>query len=118
MASTRQTELNMLDGPVLPPQPGQLVPLGRSQARGRLIPPALLPVSRSDPRADRLRGRLELSGKILGRPSGTDQINHLTAELRRIRRMRLGHQEHLWRKLQGVHQTGSIPVVRAERSCQ
>jgi aryl-alcohol dehydrogenase-like predicted oxidoreductase len=23
--------------------------------------------------------------------------------------MRFGHQEHLWRKLQGVHQTGSIP---------
>ena len=23
--------------------------------------------------------------------------------------MSLGHQEHLWRKLQGVHRTGSIP---------
>ena len=24
--------------------------------------------------------------------------------------MTFGHQEHLWRKLQGVHRTGSIPV--------
>ena len=34
-------------------------------------------VSRSDPRADRLRDQLELSGKIFGRPSRTDQINIL-----------------------------------------
>ena len=25
--------------------------------------------------------------------------------------MSLGHQEHLWRKLQGVHRTGSIPLL-------
>ena len=38
---------------------------------------------------------------------GTNQIDHLTAKLRRIPRMGSGHQEHLWQKLQGVHETGS-----------
>ena len=29
--------------------------------------------------------------------------------------MSLGHQEHLWRKLQGVHQNGSIPPAERAR---
>ena len=54
-------------------------------------------------------GRLELSGKIIRIATCTNKADHLTAELRRIRRARLGPREHLWQKPQGVHRTGSIP---------
>ena len=30
--------------------------------------------------------------------------------------MGFGHQEHLWRKLQGVHRTGAIPIEHAVKS--
>ncbi len=63
------------------------------------------------PGADRLGGRLELAGKLVGTATGTHQVGHLAAELRRIGSTRSGHQEHLWRKLQRVHQTGSIPLI-------
>ena len=39
----------------------------------------------------------------------SDGETHLTANFRRIRRTGSGYQEHLWRKLQGAHETGAIP---------
>ena len=66
----------------LAPQPDEFVTLGGRQARGGLFPAALLLVGLGDPVADRLRGGLELSGKVLWRASGTDQLDHLTAKLR------------------------------------
>ncbi len=65
--------------PVLAPQPGQLVALGRAQAitcRGRSVAPfpaALLAASGSNPLADRLRGWLELLGQADGIAPGTGQ---------------------------------------------
>jgi hypothetical protein len=39
-----------------------------------------MPIRLHDPVADRLPGRLELSGKIIRITAGADQINHPTAE--------------------------------------
>ncbi len=96
-------EVVLMAPPMLPGLPG---PTGSAptQARHALIfrpdhlvgARRLLLVGSSRPRADRLRSGLELPGETLGRSSSTNQINHLAAELRRIRRTRLGHQEYLW----------------------
>ncbi len=62
-----------------------------------------------------MAGRLKLAGKIVRITSSTDEVHHLTAELGRIRWVGSGHQQHLQRKLQGVHQSGSIPVDQFRR---
>src|ERR671939_458494 len=67
---------------VLAPPPDQLIALGRSQPVALLLPAALLLVGLHDPGADRLRRRLELTGKILRRPASSDEVNHLPTELR------------------------------------
>ena len=71
---------------------------------------ALVPVSRSDPGTNRVAGRSKLTRKIVRITSGTNEIHHLAPKLGRIRWVCSGHWQHLWRKLQGVHQSGSIPV--------
>src|SRR5271163_1942268 len=44
------------------------------------------------PSGNRLRGRLELTRQLLGRASGSHQIDHLSPELRRISGSIAGHQ--------------------------
>jgi hypothetical protein len=54
---------------------------------------------------------LKLAGKIVRITSSTDEVDHLSAKLRRIRWTCSWHRQHLWRETQGVHQTGSIPLL-------
>jgi len=68
--------------PVLPSQPGQLVPLGGGQARQSILPSAFLLVGPRDPVADGLRCWLELAGQVIRVASRTSQVHHLAAELR------------------------------------
>jgi hypothetical protein len=62
----------------------------RNRGRLRTSPP-LLAVSGRDPVPDRLSRGLELPGKARRVTPGSDQLDHLAPELRRIRSMRLGH---------------------------
>src|SRR4051812_14492862 len=80
---------------------------GCRQARRRLCLAPLVPVSLRDPRANGMTAWLEFAGKIIGITSRTDQVDHLWAKFRRIRRTCTWHRQHLWRETQGVHQTGS-----------
>src|ERR1700731_774586 len=79
------------------------------QTRSRLLPAALVSVSLGDPRANGVAAWLKLAGKIVRITSSTDEVDHLSAKLRRIRWTCFWHRQHLWRETQGVHQTGSIP---------
>src|SRR5438309_9509611 len=67
-------------------------------------------VSLGDPRANGVAAWLKLAGKIVGATSSTDEVDHLSAKLRRIWWTCSWHRQHLWRETQGVHQIGSIPV--------
>jgi hypothetical protein len=91
---------------VLATQPRQLVTLGRRQGVTFLFPAALLPVSLDNPAADRLGGRFELAGQVSRITSGTDQVNNLSPELRRVRWVCLGHEKHLSRKPVRLHEAG------------
>ena len=68
---------------VLTAEPAQFLALGRGQT---LTTNATITTGLTYPVPDRLRGRLELSRQLLGRAAGPHQIDHLTAELHRIRR--------------------------------
>ena len=57
-----------------------------------------------------MAARLKLAGEIVRITASTDQLDHLSAKFRRIRWACSWHRQHLWQKLQGVHQTGSIPI--------
>src|SRR5271169_6580068 len=94
-------------------KPGQLITLGRGQTGSDLLPAALVSVSLGDPRANGVAARLKLAGKIVRITASADQVDHLSAKFRRIRWACSWHRQHLWQKLQGVHQTGSIPVLPA-----
>ena len=48
--------------------------------------------------------------------ASTDQLDHLAAKFQYGGRV-LGYRRHIWQKLQGVHQTGSIPIMRPPRRC-
>src|SRR5438270_167633 len=61
-------------------------------------------------RANGVAAWLKLAGKIVRITSSTDEVDHLSAKLRRIRWTCSWHRQHLWRETQGVHQTGSIPI--------
>ena len=80
---------------VLAPEPRELLALGGIQAGlggGRFhLTPTLLPVGRSHPVPNGLGGGFELAGKVGRVASGTDQLDHLAPELRRVRRMGFGH---------------------------
>src|SRR6202035_558193 len=78
--------------------------------RSRLRPAALVSVSLGDPRANGVAAWLKLAGKIVRITSSTDEVDHLSAKLRRIRWTCSWHRQHLRRETQGVHQTGSIPM--------
>src|SRR5438270_7533329 len=95
---------------VLTPRPGQLIPLECGQTRSRLRPAALVSLSLGDPRANGVAAWLKLAGKIVGATSSTDEVDHLSAKLRRIWWTCSWHRQHLWRETQGVHQIGSIPI--------
>jgi hypothetical protein len=64
----------------------------------------------TDPVRDRLRRRLELTGKVFGRSTRPDQFNHLPPELQRVGHSEPGHLGHLRLKPRGVHETGSTPL--------
>src|SRR6202035_2474379 len=84
--------------------------------RSRLLPAALVSVSLGDPRANGVAAWLKLAGKIVRITSSTDEVDHLSAKLRRIWWTCSWHRQHLWRETQGVHQTGSIPTRRRGRA--
>src|SRR5207302_4737540 len=73
-------------------------------------PGGLVSVSLGDPRANGVAAWLKLAGKIVGTTSSTDEVDHLSAKLRRIWWTCSWHRQHLWRETHGVHQTGSIPA--------
>jgi len=87
----------------------QLFSVRWTKASDYILPSALLLVSLGKPRADRLRGRLELTGKVVGVAPRTGQSNHLAAKLRDIGRSGFRHDDTFRVSVRGVHQTGSIP---------
>src|SRR5271170_4479215 len=66
---------------VLTSKARQLLPLGARRPVNAL---ADVSVGLLHPSGNRLRGRLELTRQLLGRASGSHQIDHLSPELRRI----------------------------------
>src|SRR5438270_4423637 len=98
---------------VLTPPPGPLITLECGQTRSRPLPAALVSLSLGDPRANGVAAWLKLAGKIVGATSSTDEVDHLSAKLRRIWWTCSWHRQHLWRETQGVHQIGSIPMFLA-----
>src|SRR5207237_3496817 len=87
-----------------------LITLDCGQTTSRVLPADLVAVSLGDPRANGVAAWLKLAGKIVRITSSTDEVDHLSAKLRRIRWTCSWHRQHLWRETQGVHQTGSIPI--------
>src|SRR5207237_5637363 len=88
-----------------------LITLDCGQTTSRVLPADLVAVSLGDPRANGVAAWLKLAGKIVRITSSTDEVDHLSAKLRRIRWTCSWHRQHLWRETQGVHQTGSIPAA-------
>src|SRR4051794_14685802 len=98
---------------VLPSQPGQFLAFGHAQAgisSGLDLPAALLPIGLGHPIADRLGRGFKLASQIGRVTPGTNQLDHLAPELRRIGRMRLGHKDTSRKSIVGVHQTGATSV--------
>src|SRR6185369_10340558 len=75
------------------------------------LPAALLPLGLDHPIADRLGRGFELASQIGRVTPGTNQLDHLAPELRRIGRMRLGHKDTSRKSIVGVHQTGATSVT-------
>src|SRR4051794_396215 len=67
------------------------------------------------PIADRLGRGFKLASQIGRVTPGTNQLDHLAPELRRIGRMRLGHKDTSRKSIVGVHQTGATSVCRQVR---
>jgi len=63
-------------------------------------------VSLLDPVADRLRGRLELAGKLLGAATGSNELDDLLQVFRRVPQMGPGIVNSFSHKHEGVHVTG------------
>src|SRR5271163_5007506 len=74
---------------VLTSKARQLLPLGARRPVNAL---AHVSVGLLHPSGNRLPGRLELTRQLLGRASGSHQIDHLSPELRRISGSVAGHQ--------------------------
>src|SRR5271170_2444480 len=74
---------------VLTSKARQLLPLGARRPVNAL---ADVSVGLLHPSGNRLRGRLELTRQLLGRASGSHQIDHLSPELRRISGSIAAHQ--------------------------
>src|SRR6202040_57746 len=96
--------------PVLTPQTGQLLALGAGRA---VLSAAFVAIGLTNPVPDRLGGRFELARQRLRCSPRSDQINHLSAEFRRIGPVTLRHRWHLLLKWKGIHQTGSTPPRRS-----
>ncbi len=97
---------NLAPALVLTTQPGQFLELC---ARRTVRPLAGIALGLLDPVGDRLRRRLELARQLFRSSSGSDQLDQLPPELRRIRWATLRHERHLHSKGKGVHRTGSTP---------
>src|SRR5487761_2131728 len=67
---------------VLTPQPDQFVAFIRRDTFILFFPVAVSPVRDDHPVTDRLRGRFELSGEVIGIAASTDKVNDLAAEFR------------------------------------
>src|SRR6516162_7922665 len=96
----------LAQSPVLTPQTGQLLTLGAGRA---VRSAAVIAIGLTNPVPDRLGGRFELARQLFRGSPRSDQINHLSPELRRIGSVTLRHRWHLLLKWKGVHRTGSIP---------
>jgi hypothetical protein len=92
---------------------GQLITLECGQTRSRLLAAALVSVSLGDPRANGVAAWLKLAGKIVRITSSTDEVDHLSAKLRRIRWTCSWHRQHLRRETQGVR----VSTNRFNPSC-
>ncbi len=100
---------------VLAPQPKEFIALARRQGSisgKRLhLPAAFQLVGLGHPVADGLGRRLELTGEIGRIASGADQLDHLAAELHRVRGTGSRHGKHTSREsVLGVHQSGAVPI--------
>ena len=104
---------------VVPAQPGQLIPFSRTQARQHVLPSALFPVGLQEPIANGPRRRLEFSSEVVGVTTGTDQIDHLTAELRGIRNSGSWHDDTFRESVRVSTNPGQSQTtcVRANRFC-
>lgn len=89
---------------------GEFLPLRVGHGAGALVAAALTAIGLSNPVADRLPRGFELASQILRITAGTDQLNHLAPEFRRVGSAGPGHVGHLSSKHQGVHKGGSNPV--------
>ena len=86
-----------------------LLTLPGTQAVGAL---AGVPAGLRHPIPDGLGRRLELPRQSLRRAPRPDQLDHLPAELRRIRRSRFRHCRYLLLPTgSGVHETGATPEI-------
>src|SRR6202140_3822651 len=92
---------------VLTPQTVELLALRRRQA---ILAAAFVTVGLCDPVADRLRRRFELLRQFLRRATGPNHLDHLPAELRRIRCVLVCHCGLRKLKRSGVHETGATSV--------
>jgi hypothetical protein len=101
--------------PALSSQPDRFLTLGSRQGRVDRpgLPAAFLPVGRGNPVPERLGGGPELAGQVRRITSGTDQLDHLPPEFRRVRRTCSGHGRHLARSACYVHPNGVIPPLEA-----
>src|SRR4051794_2361931 len=68
-----------------------------------------------DPRANGVAARLKLAGKIVGITSSTDEVDHLSAKLRRIGWACSWHRQHLWQKASGCPPNRGNPNGYRER---
>jgi len=80
-----------LELPVLAPQPGELLALGRAQS---LFAPGGLGAVGSRPAhpvGDALRAYVKFARQLRGTATGLHQFDHLPAEFRRVRRFGFSH---------------------------
>src|SRR5262245_33470408 len=95
----------------LTPEAAQLLALFAGQT---VLAVAVVAISLRDPVANRLCRRLELLRQLFRVPPGSYQLNEPPLELRRVRRMGLGHREPLFpRKGSGVHESGGTSAAGA-----
>src|SRR6516162_8354409 len=85
----------------------ELLALRRRQP---ILAAALVTVGLRNPIADRLGRRFEIPRQFLGAAAGSNQVNHLPAELRRITWVLLWHGGLRKLNRSGVHESGATSV--------
>ncbi len=93
-----------------PKQTGQFLALGRAQTSfgsGLSVPAPVLPIGLGHPVSDCLGRGFEFTSQIGRITPGTNQLDHLVPELRRIGWMGLGHKDTPRKSIVGIHQTGA-----------